>query len=365
MNIKKLINLNFQLYEKIKEKPDLWDLFTKSEEYNPKKLDEHGRFSYESSRHKDALFPKVSEFLINKGLKVQYPDEKRFAVVLTHDVDDIYVKNRHVFLSLLNFPKNRDPSNIIDLIKGKIDRSKTPYINFRKIIEIEKKYNTKSSFYFLATTQDIFGEKYYLEEIKEEIDYIINENCEIGLHTGYYSFDKLDEVRKEKKKIESIIGTKLAGVRNHVLRFKTPDSWELLAKAGFKYDTSFGYHDIVGFRNGMCHPFQPFNLNSGKKIDIMEIPLNIQDMTFLMHMKTNIKDCWKYIKDLIDTTERFNGVLTILWHNWTYSLPASYGGIFTKEWTKLYEKILDYSSKKNAWLTTAKEICNHYNKTVY
>lgn len=282
--------------------------------------------------------------------------------MLTHDVDDVFVKNRHIFLSIYSLPKNRDPSSFINLLKGKINRKKTPYINFKKIIQIEKKYNAKSSFYFLATPQDIFGNKYNIEELQEEINYIINEDYEIGLHTGYYSFDKQDEINREKKKIESIIGEKISGVRNHVLRFKIPDSWELLAKAGFEYDTSYGYYDMIGFRNGMCHPFQPFNLNKNKKIEILEIPLNIQDMTFLMHMKTDVSDSWRHIKNLIDITEKFNGILTILWHNWTFSLPTSYGGIFKKEWTILYEKILDYSSKKNAWLTTAKDIYDYYNK---
>jgi hypothetical protein len=77
-------------------------------------------------------------------------------------------------------------------------------------------------------------------------------------------------------------------------------------------------------------------------------------------MKTNAKDSWNQIKNLIDTTERMEGVLTILWHNWTFCLPASLGGLFDKEWTKLYEKILKYCSEKDAWLTNCKEICNHF-----
>ena len=237
---------------------------------------------------------------------------------------------------------------------------KTPYINFKEIIKIEKNYEAKSSFYFFATSSEISEIKYNLEDLEEEIFYILDEECEVGLHTEYFSFDKPDEIKKEKAKIERLIGKKIIGVRNHDLRFKTPDSWEFLANAGFEYDTSFGYHDMVGFRNGMCHPFQPYNLNKDKKIDILEIPLNIQDWTLFMHMKTGTNEGWRYIKNLIDTTEKYGGVLTILWHNWTFSLPVSYGGIFRKEWTKLYEKILKYCHKKNAWITNGKEICDWY-----
>jgi hypothetical protein len=349
-----------EVYRQLINNPEQWELFTKKEEYNSNNYDEHERFRFSDSKYKDVLNPSISKYLKEKGCSTEYPDNKKFAVALTHDVDDIYVKNKHIFWSLLNLPKNRDFSLIYHLMYGKINKRKTPYINFKKIIEIEKKYNAISSFYFLANNKDIFGIKYDFEDIQEETFYILEQNCEIGLHTGYYSYDSIDEIKKEKTTMEKIIGKKIIGSRNHVLRFKTPDSWQVLCNAGLLYDTSYGYHDMIGFRNGMCHPFQPFNLNTNKKIDILEIPLNIQDMTFLMHMKTNAKDSWDHIKNLIDTTERMGGVLTVLWHNWTFCLPASLGGLFDKEWTKLYEKILKYCSEKDAWLTNCKEVYDHF-----
>jgi len=351
-----------QIYNELKKNPELWDLFTKKEEYFPKKLDEHGRFQFKSSKHKEVLHPTISEYLINQGFKFEYPENKKFAIVLTHDVDDIFVKNKHILLSLFHLPKNRDVNNVVQMFKGRINKEKTPYLNFKKIIEIEKKYDASSSFYFLATSQDIFGVKYNLEDVREKINYLIDENCEIGLHTGYYSYNSLEKIKNEKNKLEKIVGNKILGARNHVLRFRTPESWALLSSAGFGYDTSFGYHDMIGFRNGMCHPFKPYDLNENREIDILEIPLNVQDMTFLMHFKISPKERWQYVKNLIDTVKQFNGVLTILWHNWTFCLPASYGGLFNKEWTKLYEKILNYGYKNDAWLTNCKEVYNLYKK---
>ena len=36
----------YQIYDEIKQKKKLWDLFTGIEEYTPKKLDEHDRFLF-------------------------------------------------------------------------------------------------------------------------------------------------------------------------------------------------------------------------------------------------------------------------------------------------------------------------------
>jgi hypothetical protein len=61
-----------------------------------------------------------------------------------------------------------------------------------------------------------------------------------------------------------VLKKEVFGYRNYYLRFKTPETWELLAEVGFSYDSTFGYHGYAGFRNGMYYPFSPYNLNTGK-----------------------------------------------------------------------------------------------------
>jgi peptidoglycan/xylan/chitin deacetylase (PgdA/CDA1 family) len=305
------------------------------------------------------LQPSVSEYLIKQGFCAEYPDNKKFAIVLTHDVDDVYITLRQVLRAIIP-SRDRFIFGFKNLLIEKLRERKLSYTNFEKIIQLERKYDATSSFYFLATERDVFGYKYRLEDIQDEIFHILDEKCEVGLHTGYYSFDNIDRIKNEKEKLEKIIEKRIVGARNHVLRFKIPRSWELLANAGFEYDTSFGYHDMIGFRNGMCHPFQPFNLIQNKEIDILEIPLNVIDVTLFSYMNIGAEKSWNLIKNLIDTVEKLNGVLTVLWHNWTFSFPVSYAGMFGKEWTSLYEKILEYCYKKNAWMTSNREICEYY-----
>ena len=99
---------------------------------------------------------------------------------------------------------------------------------------------------------------------------------------------------------------------------------------------------------------------TNKQIDIIEIPLCVNDVALFSYMKKNALESWTLIKKIIDITEKFNGVLTILWHNWTYSYPASFAGLFGKEWTRLYEKILEYCNKKNAWLTSGEKLSKFF-----
>ena len=256
----------------------LWNLFVKKNEYFIERPD---RYSECDSQNKNfnVLQPEISKFLIKNGLKVQYPQKKKFAVCLTHDVDEIYPPFSHMLLSSLYCIKNLNFSELKNQLlwrnKGK---ENSPYLNFKEIIRLEEKYDSKSSFYFLTSDHD------------------------------------LKKMKKEKNRLEKVLGKEVIGYRNHYLRFKVPDTWELQRKAGFKYDTTFGYNDMIGFRNGMCHPFKPFNLNTNQEINILEIPLIVMDGT-LFSLSKSFKEAFETIKRLIDIIEQYNGVITLLWHS--------------------------------------------------
>lgn len=340
------------MYNSLRLNPHIWDLFTKKEEYNSSKLDKHHRFIYSYSNHKNVLEPEVSKYLVNNRLQVEYPGNKKFAVCLTHDIDEIYPPLSHIILSSAYNIKNFDLCGIMNqflwINKG---QKHSPYINFKEIMDLEEKYNAKSSFYFITSEKDPLRFRYNIEDIEVELGNIIDRGFEVGLHGGYYSYNSLEAMCKEKKRLEGIIERKIVGYRNHYLRFSVPNTWELLSKAGFKYDSTFGYSDMVGFRNGMCHPFIPYNLNKNCHVDILEIPLTIMDLT-LFGCTKSFYEAWTYAKKLIDSVEKYNGVITLLWHNNIFS--SSY----REKWKLMYEKILRYCFGKNAWMTNGEDIYN-------
>ena len=331
---------------------ELWDIFTIKEEYSPAKLDKHQRFNYANSKNKNAFEPVVSEFLVSDGLKVEYPDNKRFAVCLTHDIDDIYPPSSHILSSFLYCLKTLDYNSFKPQIAWKIKgKEHSPYLNFSEIMDIEKKYGARSSFYFITAKEDPVRFRYDIEEIGHELGNILDNGCEVGVHGGYYTYNSPESMKEEKARLESTLGKKVIGYRNHYLRFKAPATWELLAKAGFKYDSTLGYDDMIGFRNGMCHPFKPYNLDKNEAIDILELPLVIMDGALFSYAKS-LDEAFEYSKRLIDTVEKYNGVITLLWHNGPFSWPIR------KNWKLLYEKILKYCYDKNAWMTSGEEIYN-------
>ncbi len=335
---------------------DIWDLYTLKDEYQRSGADGFRPF-YRSDGGALVLEPLVSKFLTENGMRAEYPENKKFAVCLTHDIDDIYPPLSHDVLSAINYMRRLNFTGLKGQISWKLKgKEHSPYRNFKEIMGLEESYRARSSFYVMATDRDIRPFRAYdVRDLESDLGYIVDKGWEVGLHGGYYAFNDLAEIKKEKSLLEKVLGKEVYGYRNHYLRFKVPDTWKYLVKAGFKYDTTLGYSNIAGFRNGMCHPFKPFDLARGGGIDICEIPLSIMDGTLFKNYRSP-GEIWDASRMLIDSVERYNGVLTLLWHNNVFSSP------YRDHWKKLYIKILEYCSSKGAWMTSGIDIYRHWQK---
>jgi len=328
----------------LRAEPELWDLFSRREEYSPPFLDRHQRFGYYLSSNRDIMDPKVSRFLIEKGFETQYPDNKPFALCLTHDID--YVNYKVLRAANLYVDGKYTANQAMKMAFNKVSKRCNYLWNFKSTMDLEEKYGGKSTFFFMALEKGEIDHTYNIGKLKNEMRAINERGWEVGLHGGHDAYRDASKLKKEKGALESVLGRKVIGYRNHYLKFKVPDTWSTLKNAGFKYDSSLGYPGHVGYRNGMCHPFKPHDLNAKRTIDILELPLNIMDATFDEYMKTDMSTSWELSKRLIDITHRHRGVLTIVWHN----------SSMMNEWLELYEKILKYSHEKGAWITSGEEI---------
>jgi peptidoglycan/xylan/chitin deacetylase (PgdA/CDA1 family) len=333
------------MHEILQKDPKIWDLFTRKEEYNASVRDMYDRFPYFASQNRNIFEPKASEFLMNNGYHVEYPEGKPFAVCLTHDVDSVYTAMTSKSIHAVKYFIQGKFNESVHSMKQMYSKKK-PYCNFKEIMKLEEKYNARSSFFFLALDPTDQDYEYRIEDLKDEICTIQDWGWEIGLHGGHEGAGDLDKLRSEKRNLEKVTNNAITGCRNHYLKFIVPDTWELLSKAGFSYDTTLGYADCIGFRNGMCHPFRPFNLITGKPVDILEIPLTIMEDSFENYMRFDIRRAWEISRILIDTVMQYNGVVTLLWHNKS----------FTGDQRKFYEKILKYCAEKDAWMTSGEHI---------
>jgi len=329
----------------LKQDREIWDLFTRKEEYETQNRDRYDRFPYYRSRHRDVLEPRASQMLMERGYHCDYPESQPFAICLTHDIDRIYKPFFDKCIEIVHWFKNGDPLRAARCIPP-LHSKRIPWCNFREIAALEESYGAHSSLFFLAIEEGEMGYAYDIRDLEQEICTLRDRGWDIGLHGGCEAYRDPERLKRERRSLEKVLNRSVVGYRNHFLRFQVPETWDLLEKEGFLYDTTVGYTDCAGFRNGMCHPFRPFNLHTNSEMEILEIPLAVMDRTLLSGMRLSTTQAWDLTKQLIDTVERLHGVITILWHN----------EYMVGEPLRIYEKILHYGAEKGAWLASCSEI---------
>ena len=78
-----------------------------------------------------------------------------------------------------------------------------------------------------------------------------------------------------------------------------------------------GYADVAGFRLGTCRPVKFINPNTQLLTELVLHPLTLRDLTLSeeRYMGLTYDEAERVASELIRTTARYNGELTLLWHN--------------------------------------------------
>jgi hypothetical protein len=179
--------------------------------------------------------------------------------IISHDVDHIKV-SEHLVKDLI-VPKYMARMHV-ELLTGKIslreyilrwtDFFKNKWQNIDELITFNNINNVPSSF-FIAVNRGV-GLNYSNESALVWIDQMKSRKCEIGIHG--IEFDNENAIRKEHELFSSLTGTQNFGIRMHYVR-NTADTYQLLANAGYKYDsTEHAFKDPYRIGNMWEFPFQ-------------------------------------------------------------------------------------------------------------
>jgi len=299
--------------------------------------------------------------------KPLWPDNKNFAVCLTHDVDNIRKYScipplLSVGSALLLQKKPNLAFNIaLEYLTVLLRLRKDPYDTFDYITELEKSSGFKSSFYFMAgrhskpDSRDTIKKSRVVRLVRS----LERKGCEIGLHPSFYSYNSLQLMASDKCELDKRIGNKSYGCRLHYLRWKTPDTWRIQEQLGLLYDTTLSFADHIGFRCGVCLPFKPFDVVENRRLNIWELPLTVMEGSLLglNYQNLPLEEAYDEIIRHIEIVKKFSGVFVLLWHNLYLGDSGDWKG--RKE---VYEKVMQYISQQNAFVSSGRDIIAWWDK---
>ena len=288
---------------------------------------------------------KLKDFNVFK--EIAWPDNSPFGVCLTHDVDRIKMTYQY----LTHIIKNRSLRPLVMKLSERGD----PYWQFKNIMQIEREYGVRSTFFFLnesfrfnvlkPSTWPLSLGRYNIKssEVIKIISELDLEGWEVGLHGSIRSYNDGCLLSREKQILEDILGHKVNGTRQHWLNLEISATWAMHREIGLHYDTSFGYKNDVGFKENICHPFTPNKLDN-----FIVFPLSIMD-TFLFNKYVNYEEALSEVKKIINVVEKQHGVLCVLWHQMVF---------YEKEFPNhvaIYKRMIEECMGLGAWFGTCSQ----------
>lgn len=259
----------------------------------------------------------------------------RLKVALSHDVDRVQKTHQYLTRSLRRLSKG-DLQGLWHELKS-YSKRKEVYWNFPEIMKTEAELGVRSTFFFLQESYPfrlLHPSSWKLAlgryDIRTDtVAAIIREldqgGWEIGLHGSYNSYQELALLKTEKEQLEQIVGHPIIGVRQHYLNLNEK-TWEYQVKAGFKYDSSVGFADRIGYKGQQIAPFKP------EKYPLIEFPLALMDSCYMEDQDKAFN-----LKKVIEQTREADGILVLNWHSNSWN-PGEYPG-YSRNYIDIIHKL--------------------------
>jgi peptidoglycan/xylan/chitin deacetylase (PgdA/CDA1 family) len=325
--------------------------------------DRHGRFLAASSCL-DPLDPPLERLRRELGVEPPRYRGARFAVALTHDVDVPWRWTRIGVLGAAARLKSHalagrpgpaaHEARGLALVPLHKLRGTDPNWRFTEVAAEERALDARSTFFLMAGhghRADGAAPEAYDRLRPRLVETLLETGAEVGLHGSYLAAEDIDRLARERVALAQLDGP-LIGQRYHYLRVDPHRNLAPLAGIGFRYDTSLGFPDALGFRAGIAHPFRPWDFERDRPADLVELPLAVMDATLAdeRYQDLSAAEAKPRVLALLDWAAEHGGAFSILWH------PERFDGPSARGWDRLYFELIGAVRERGGVCLSAGEL---------
>src|ERR1700687_813876 len=245
-------------------------------------------------------------------------------VVCSHDIDFYYCDRRTTFIRLL---KNmviagqvyRDwsffASNcamILQLLRGR-----RPGDYLVPLTNAVRAKGFTSTLFAVPTHGHRRDPNYRIEQIALSLREAQKNGLSVAVHGSSTHAGAECALVAEARILENILYKKPLGSRQHWLRFdRHAKLFRAVEEAKLLFDSSLGFTDRTGFRNGASFAFPPYNFKEEKPHGFLEIPLVLMDGALAAESRTTGQDPQGIADEVLRESRNWSwGGISVLWHN--------------------------------------------------
>ena len=260
-------------------------------------------------------------------------------VVCSHDIDFYYTDASSAFLRLaknllISFRLYRSWEYFSDNLKMtcQLLAGKRVGHYLPDLVSALRQYDIESTLFVVSRKGHRRDPNYLVEEIVAHLSAAVQNGGSVSLHASYESIVERKELKTEVEHLQEILGRKPAGNRQHWLRFDIHEKlFKAVESAQLIYDSSLGFAETPGFRNGASFAFPPYDFTNERPHTFLEIPLVIMDG----NVEAAARQLKQPAQDIADSVLRESrawgwGGVALLWHNpmEPLSVPSKINRVF-------------------------------------
>jgi len=275
-----------------------------------------------------------------------WPDGKRWAAAITHDLDVVDLWPVFTALRMAELARKGQGRRVAQTAWSAITAiGRNPVQRaLRALLDAERERGIVSSWFVLCGTPSFrtmrAGDLTYRPEgrgARAALRALLDHGCEINLHGSFATSDDHTLFAEQRRRLAGLTQQPVPGVRQHFLRMRPGETIRGMAAAGFRYDTTAGFPDRNGFRLGVGDVIPGWDGAGETPLDIQEAPVIWMDRALSKY--AGVEEPEEWITEgvaLADACRATQGLWVGVWHpNLTPALgfpdaPAAFAALLDR-----------------------------------
>lgn len=202
--------------------------------------------------------------------------------------------------------------------------SAADYWSFPAVLSLEQSLGLRSTFHVYGgrggwarpPTEIIVDPGYEVGDVRltAQLRELVAGGWQVGLHQSFRSWCDEERMRRERLRLEEAIWQPVTRCRQHWLRFSWGHTWRAQEAAGLALDTTLGFNDRPGFRNGCALRFRPWDPLEDGMMRLEAMPLVLMDSHLYDYGLYSEAERGAEIGRWIGEIEAVGGEASLLWH---------------------------------------------------
>lgn len=274
-------------------------------------------------------------------------------IVLTHDVDAIRktpeIRLKQGAFHAWNAARSAIGGKPDDAFRGAADGIRFavrggPIETLAEVRALERERGLRSVLHFYAGPpglQRVHPVRMLLDPaydianpyLVREMRVFAEEGWTIGLHPSVGTWADPARLASERSRLARAAGIEPLLCRQHWLRFSWAKTWAAQEQAGLRLDSTLGFNDRPGLRNGAALRVRPWQADQARALDIETMPMLFMDSHFYDYSRPDPEARRAEMARWLDEVRAVGGEASVNWH--THTIGPDYG------WGDGYRELVD------------------------